>query len=85
MTEYVRLAGPGGKVMHAEIRIGHLPIMLADEFPEIGYRSPQTIGGSAVSLLLYVDAVFEAVIAAGATETMPVPDQFDGDRRGNKP
>ncbi|MEO0456448.1 MAG: VOC family protein [Cyanobacteria bacterium P01_A01_bin.114] len=83
--EHVRLADPNDKVMHAEIRIGQSQIMLADEFPEMGYQSPQTLGGSAVSLLLYVDdvdAVFEAAIAAGAVETMPVTDQFDGDRRG---
>jgi PhnB protein len=84
-TEYVRLADPSGKVMHAEIRIGNVPIMLADEFPGMGYRSPTTLGGSAVSILLYVDDVdasFEAAIASGATVTMPVQDQFDGDRRG---
>jgi PhnB protein len=84
-VEYVRLAEPSGKVMHAEIRIGNTPIMLADEFPDMGYRGPKTIGGSAVSILLYVDdvdALFEAAIASGATETMPVQDQFDGDRRG---
>jgi PhnB protein len=84
-TEYVRLADPSGKVMHAEVRIGHVPIMLADEFPDMGYRSPKTLGGSAVSILLYVDDVdasFAAAIASGATVTMPVQDQFDGDRRG---
>jgi PhnB protein len=84
-TEYVRLADPGGKVMHAEIRIGNVPIMLADEFPNMGYLSPKTLGGSAVSILLYVDnvdAVFEAAVASGARVTMPVQDQFDGDRRG---
>jgi PhnB protein len=84
-TEYVRLADPGGKVMHAEIRIGNIPIMLADEFPDMGYRSPKALGGSAVSILLYVenaDALFESAIASGATVTMPVQDHFDGDRRG---
>lgn len=84
-TEYIYLADPSGKVMHAEIRIGNISIMLADEFPDIGYRSPTTLGGSAVSILLYidnVDALFEAAIASGATVTMPIQDQFDGDRRG---
>jgi PhnB protein len=84
-TEYVRLADPSGKVMHAEIRISNIPIMLADEFPDMGYRSPRTLGGSAVSILLYVDnvdAVFEAATASGATVTMPIQNQFDGDRRG---
>jgi PhnB protein len=84
-TEYVRLADPSGKVMHAEIRSSNIPIMLADEFPDMGYRSPRTLGGSAVSILLYVDnvdAVFEAATASGATVTMPIQNQFDGDRRG---
>jgi PhnB protein len=84
-TEYIRLADPSGKVMHAEIRMGDVSIMLADEFPDMGYCSPKTLGGSAVSILLYVDnvdALFTAAIAAGATVKMPVEDQFDGDRRG---
>ena len=81
-TEYVRLADPSGKVMHAEIRVGDVPIMLADEFPDMGYRSPKTLGGSPVSILLYVDDLFEAATASGATVTMPIQDQFDGDRRG---
>jgi PhnB protein len=84
-TEMVRLADATGKVMHAELRIDSAPIMLADEFPEMGYRSPQSLGGSPVSLLLYVadvDAQVARAIAAGAKETLPVADQFDGDRRG---
>lgn len=71
--------------MHAEIRIGNSPLMLADEFPDMGYRSPQSLGGSPVSILLYVenvDTLFSQAIAAGAKETMAVADQFDGDRRG---
>ena len=83
--EFVRLADPSGKVMHAEIRIGGFPLMLADEFPDMGYRSPKSIGGSPISVLLYVkdvDAQFKKAIAAGATEKVPVQDQFDGDRRG---
>jgi PhnB protein len=55
-TELVRLADPTGKVMHAEIRIGDATLMLADEFPEMGYRSPESLGGSPVSLLLYEGA-----------------------------
>jgi len=84
-TERVRLADPAGKVMHAEIRIGSSSLMLADEFPDMGYRSPQTLGGSPVSILLYVedvDLLFRQALAAGGTETMAVADQFDGDRRG---
>jgi PhnB protein len=83
--EFVRLADPSGKIMHAEIRIGDAPIMLADEFPDMGYRSPQSLGGSPVCMLLYVadvDAQFAQAVAAGATETLAVADQFDGDRRG---
>lgn len=84
-TELVRLADPTGKVMHAEIHINNSPFMLADEFPDMGYRSPLTLGGSPVSIYLYVedvDAQFARAIAAGAREVMPVSDQFDGDRRG---
>jgi PhnB protein len=84
-AEIVRLADPSGKVMHAEIRIGGAPIMLADEFPDMGYHSPQFFGGSPVSLMLYVadvDAQFAQAIAAGAKESLAVADQFDGDRRG---
>jgi PhnB protein len=84
-TELMRLADDTGKVMHAELRIGDSAIMLADEFPEMGYRSPQALGGSPVSILVYVadvDALAARAIAAGAKETMPVADQFDGDRRG---
>jgi PhnB protein len=84
-TEFVRLADPTGKVMHAEIRLGDTQIMLADEFPEMNYRSPKTLGGSPASILLYIDDVdklFAMAISAGATEIQPVQDQFDGDRRG---
>ena len=84
-VELVRLADPSGKVMHAEIRIGGAPLMLADEFPELDFRGPQSTSGSAVSILLYVadmDAQFAKAIAAGAQVTMPLQDHFDGDRRG---
>jgi len=67
-TELLRMAQPGGKVGHAEIKIGDSTIMLADESPEMDARSPQTIGGSPVSILLYVedvDAVFIRAVAAG--------------------
>ena len=70
-TERVRLVDPTGKVMHAEIRIGNSPLMLADEFPDMGYRSPQSLGGSPVSILLYVedvDTLFRQAVAAGAKE-----------------
>jgi PhnB protein len=84
-SEIVRLADPTGKVMHAELRIDGMPLMLADEFPDMGYRSPRSWGGSAVSILFYVadvDSLFGRAIAAGASVTMGLADQFDGDRRG---
>lgn len=84
-AEIVRLADPTGKVMHAELRIDGMPLMLADEFPDMGYRSPRSWGGSPVSILLYVadvDSQFGRAIAAGATVTLGLADQFDGDRRG---
>jgi PhnB protein len=84
-SEIVRLADPTGKVMHAELRIDGTPLMLADEFPDMGYRSPRSWGGSAVSILLYVadvDSQFGRAIAAGASVTVGLADQFDGDRRG---
>ena len=83
--EICRLVAPGGRVGHAEIRIGDSHLMLADEFPEMEAVSPKKGGGHAVSLLLYVDdvdAVFRRAIAAGAKEQKAVADQFYGDRSG---
>ena len=84
-TELMRMPAPGGKIGHAEIKIGDSPIMLADEHSEMGYKSPQTLGGSPVSIMIYVedvDTVFNQAIAAGATAKMPLMDQFWGDRYG---
>ncbi len=84
-TELFRMATPGGKIGHAEIKIGNSPIMLADEVPEMGYRSAQSLGGTPVGILLYVedvDTVFNQAIAAGAKVERPVKDQFYGDRSG---
>ena len=84
-VELMRFPGPGGKLMHAEMKIGDSPVMLADEMPEEGHVGPQTLGGAAVSLLLYVenvDARFAQAIAAGATVKRAVADQFYGDRTG---
>jgi PhnB protein len=81
----MRLARPGGKVEHAEINIGDSRIMLADEHPETGALSPKTVGGSPVSIHLYVEDVDQAVeraVAAGAKLVRPVADQFYGDRTG---
>ena len=84
-TEVVRMDGPGGKVIHAEIKIGDSHIMLADEFPEMDALSPQSIGGTPVSLMLYfedADAVTARAVSAGAKVLRPVQDQFYGDRCG---
>jgi len=84
-TELFRFPMPGGKIGHAEIKIGDSPIMLADEFPEMGHKSPKTLGGSPVSIMIYVedvDTVFARAITAGGTEQRPVKDQFYGDRSG---
>jgi PhnB protein len=84
-TELFRFPMPGGKIGHAEIRIGDSPIMLADEFPEMGYKSPQSLGGSPVSLMIYVtdvDTIFNQAVAAGATVKEAVSDKFYGDRLG---
>jgi PhnB protein len=67
-TELMRLAQPDGRIGHSEIRVGDSVIMLSDEFPEIGARSPQAIGGSPVTIHLYVedvDTVFKQAVAAG--------------------
>lgn len=75
----------GKHVMHAELKIGDSMIMLNDEVPQMGCVSPRTLGGSPVSLFLYVDnvdAFFERAIKNGAAVTMPVADQFWGDRYG---
>jgi PhnB protein len=82
-TELFRMPGPDGKVMHAEIRIGDSPIMLADEFPEMNCVGPQTRGGPTSSILLYVpdvDSLFKKVEAAGGKVVRPLQDQFYGDR-----
>ncbi len=83
--EVMRMKQADGRIGHAEIRIGDSPIMLADEFPEIGARSPQTSGGSPVSIYLYVedvDSFVRQAVSAGAQLIEPVTDQFYGDRRG---
>ena len=79
------MKGPDGKVMHAELMIGDSVLMLADEFPQYGALSPQSIGGSAMTLHIYVDGVdaaFDRAVKAGAEVEMPVMDQFWGDRYG---
>ncbi|MER5488253.1 VOC family protein [Streptomyces sp. NPDC002812] len=83
--ERMRMAAPGGKVGHAELELGSSVIMLADEYPGIGFRSPKSVGGTPVTLHVYVedvDAVFGKALALGATELRPVRDEFYGDRTG---
>lgn len=84
--EVERMPGPGGHgIMHAELKIGNSMLMLCDEFPDMGAVGPQSLGGSPVSIMLYVedvDAVFKQAVDAGAKETMPVADMFWGDRYG---
>jgi PhnB protein len=82
-SELMRMGEPGGKIGHAEIKIGEAIIMLADEFPDYGYLSPQSIGGTPVSMMIYVedvDGFVNKAVAAGATVMRPVEDQFYGDR-----
>lgn len=84
-TERMRLPMPGDKVGHAELELGDSVIMLADEFPDMGVKGPKTIGGSPVSILVYVedvDAVFDRAVKAGATAREPLEDKFYGDRSG---
>ena len=84
-VELLRMPAPGDKVGHAEIAIGRARIMIADEAPEMDFRSPQTIGGSPMLIHMYVedvDAVVKRAVAAGARIARPVEDQFYGDRGG---
>ncbi len=83
--ERMRMPGPDDKVGHAELSIGDSMIMLADEFPDMGARSPKSIGGSPVTIHVYVqdvDATVALAVNAGATITRPVEDKFYGDRGG---
>ena len=85
-SERMRMDGPGGKVGHAELEVGDSVIMLADEHPEIGAQGPRSVGGTPVSMHVYVedaDGVFERAIKAGAEELRPVEDKFYGDRSGS--
>ena len=84
-TESFRMADPSGGIAHAEIKIGDSVIMLADEHPNMGYRGPRSLGGSAVSIMLYVadvDGTFDRSLQAGAKSQRPVANQFYGDRSG---
>ena len=84
-SEHMRLGMPDGRVGHAELELGSSIIMLADENPQMDIRGPGAIGGTPVSLHVYVedsDATFERAVQAGAKALRPVEDRFDGDRSG---
>lgn len=84
--EIMRMKGPDGKISHAELRIGDSMLMLSDEMPGDGNRSPQSLGGSTAGVFLYVedvDAVFKQAISEGAKVEKPLEDMFWGDRYGN--
>ena len=84
-TELMRFPAPGGRIGHAEIKIGDSHIMLADEFPDMGHKSPKSLGGTPVSIMLYVkdvDATTAQAVSAGGKLTRAVKDQFYGDRSG---
>jgi uncharacterized glyoxalase superfamily protein PhnB len=84
-VETVRLPGPGGKLVHAAVRIGDSTLMLVDENPQWGIVGPKTLKGTPVVIHLYVedvDATVAQAVAAGAKVTMPVADMFWGDRYG---
>jgi len=83
--EIARMPGPDGKVVHAELRIGDSIVMLGDERPDMGSKSPKAYGGSSVNFYLYfedVDAAWKRAVDAGAKPTMPLADMFWGDRTG---
>ncbi|MFN0057605.1 MAG: VOC family protein [Planctomycetota bacterium] len=83
--ELMRLEGPDGKIAHAEMRIGNSIVMLSEENPGFGARSPLSLGGASTSIMLYldkVDAAFARAVKAGAQVKQPVADMFWGDRTG---
>lgn len=84
-VELLRVAAPDGKIGHAEIKIGDSPVMLSDEYPDMGFKGPESLGGTSVNLMIYVDdvdKVFPQAIAAGGKEMRPLQNQFYGDRSG---
>jgi len=86
MTEKFRLTEPGGRIGHVELEFGSAILMVTEEYPEYGIRSPKSIGATAVTVHLHVDdadAVVERALAAGATLHMPLADHFYGERSGS--
>ncbi len=85
-VETLRMDGPNGRIMHAEFKIGNSVIMIADEAPEMGAKAPATLGGSPVSLMVYVenvDAFAAQAVNAGLKVVRPLENQFYGDRMGS--
>ena len=83
--ERMRMPAPDGRIGHAELEIGDSLVMLSDEYPEMGHRGPKTIGGTPVTISVYVEDVddaFERAVSAGATSVQDVEDRFYGDRTG---
>ena len=83
--ERFRMDGPEGTIGHAELQLGDSIIMVSDEFPDRDVRGPKSVGGTPVTISVYVedvDSVFETALAEGATELRPVENQFYGDRTG---
>ncbi|MFJ2988840.1 VOC family protein [Collimonas sp. NPDC087041] len=84
-VELFRMEGPDHRIGHAEIKIGNSHVMLADECPGMEIRSPKTLGGAGISIMIYVDnvdVIYPQAIAAGGVELRPLRDQFYGDRSG---
>ena len=84
-SERMRMGGPDGKIGHAELEFGDSVVMLADEYPDMGYVGPKAVGGNPVTIGVYVedvDKTFDAAVKAGAKSLRPVEDQFYGDRSG---
>jgi len=84
-TELFRMPTPDGKIGHAELKIGDSPIMLSDEHPDLGHVGPQTLGGTPVGIMIYVDdvdTIYKRAISGGGQEIRPLQDQFYGDRSG---
>ncbi len=84
-TERGKMLGPDGKIAHAELEIGDSLLMLSDPFPQSSIKTPKELGGTTAATFMYVedvDEVVQQVVDAGGTITMPVEDQFWGDRYG---
>ena len=84
-TERMRMPGPDGRIGHAEVEFGDSVVMLADEFPEMGHKGPNSLGGTPISITLYVedcDKVIDAAVKKGATVLQAAEDRFYGDRAG---